>query len=243
MVTRKITSARVAEIKLEKAKRYIAYMDILGFREMLSSPNFESDVTDIVRILQERISRDDKIFPNLRYLAVSDTIVIAEKSGEGHLLCRKVGQVQNALLRLGFAVRGAISFGEVFTHETDRGWNIFGKTYVSAYEAEQSLAVYPRVVIDRSCGEQLKDDIRNSSHRRISTYILRDADGFQFVNQFSSDVIGLSSESEKNREVARRNREQFRDKKAEALKKTIPLPKAYMKWRWLMQQLKNQLDS
>jgi hypothetical protein len=238
--TKKVVTEK---FKLEKSEKYIAYMDILGFREMLRSPDFERDIASIAETLQKRVQFDNKIYPDLRYLAVSDTIVIVADPGEGRLLCRKIGQVQNALLHLGFAMRGGISFGEILTHDSKSGWNIFGNTFVAAYEVEQSLAIYPRVVVDKFCVDRIKDEIRNSTNRKISTYILRDPDGVQFVNQFSSDVIGLASKLEKNRENSRRNRERFRNEIADALKKTLDQPKAYMKWRWLMAHLRTQLNS
>ena len=232
---------RTEPIQLNHEERYIAYLDILGFREMLASQNFETDAASIVTALQQRIDYDGKVFPQLRYLAVSDTIVIAAHQGQGLLLCRRIAQVQTALLKLGFAIRGGVSFGEVLTHTTDQGWNIFGNTFVEAYQAEQNLAIYPRVAVDERCAKLLREDVRTNSARKISTYILRDADGVQFVNQFSSELIGLRSRVS-NRMAARANREMYRRAIVAAIEATKSEPRANMKWRWLNKQLVNQLD-
>jgi hypothetical protein len=167
--------------------------------------------------------------------------VIAAEAGEGQLLCRKISQVQNALLSIGFATRGGIVFGDVLTHQGERGWNIFGTTFVNAYLAEKHLAIYPRVVVDNSCVQRLKADIRSSTRRKMTTYVQRDTDGIYYVNQFSVDVIWRKSRIN-NRMVAAWHRDHFRSVVDRAILDTKANPRANMKWRWLDVELYQQLE-
>jgi hypothetical protein len=228
------------KLPLKTKNAYIAYLDILGFREMLARADFKERIENIVNVLQQRIEYDGRHYLHLRYLAISDTIIIAADEGEGRSLCRKIGQVQNALLKLGFAMRGAISFGEILTYEQNNGRNIFGQTLVEAYLLEQRIANYPRVVISGDCLKRLKADIRSLSRRKMSTYLLRDFDGVHFVNQFSSDVIGINSRIN-NRIRSRANRDEYYARIAQGLSNTASEPKANAKWYWLRKQVEIQL--
>jgi len=218
---------------------YVAFLDILGFSRLLKSKNFREQIEGIVRSLHKRAEFDGKHYPSLKYLAISDTIIITAGDGDGYVLVRKVSQIQNALLKAGFAVRGGVAFGHTLTHTGDLGRNLFGKTYLNAYNAEKELAIYPRVVIVKDTVARLKKDISAETNRELKTYVLRDVDGVSYINQFSSDVIGLNSDTAANRSRALGNRAIFLEK-IDAGLDTVD-PKAAMKWQWLKRQLDRHL--
>jgi len=166
MVTRRQTSS---EPTLANANGYVAFLDILGFTALLKKPDHEEIIGRVVQTLQKRVNYDSKHTTGLRYLAISDTIIITAEDGKGWALVRKIAQVQTALLRQGFAVRGAISYGPVLSYDgNNMGRNIFGKTYLAAYEGEQKLAVYPRVVTtDEDVADQIWDDIKEETERKV----------------------------------------------------------------------------
>ena len=223
---------------LRTSEVYIAFLDILGFTKLLEDKTFEKKTAAIVRVLQNRAAYDGKHHPGLKYLAISDTIIITAKVGQGYALVRKVGQVQNSLLKSGFAVRGAITFGDTLTYEGEIGRNLFGKAFVRAYLAEKELAIYPRVVVTKPIVGELKREIA-ASDRDAAMYVLRDVDGVYFVNQFASDAIGLKSQKPENKTAAQKNRTTF----ANVISASVEVDdaKIAMKWRWLSGQLDRQL--
>lgn len=226
---------------LKRTVSFVAYLDILGFTEMLASKGFATKIARVVKRLQSRAEFDGKHHPTLRYLAISDTIIITADKGDGFWLIRKICQVQTALLKAGFATRGAVSFGPLLTYEGDIGRNIFGKTYLQAYEAEQRLAFYPRVVVLDDAHEEIRaDHALSSSRNSISTYILTDLDGVRFVNQFSSDVIGLNAKMSATRRKSKEHCELLSDHLDIGLSNSTPRGK--LKWQWLQNQFHTQLD-
>lgn len=144
---------------VQKTKGYVAFIDILGFGELLKDEKFQAKVELIVKRLRSRAEYDGKNYPGIKYIAISDSIIITAEHDEGYALVRKIGQVQNSLLKIGLATRGGMSFGEIFTYSGDTGKNIFGKTYLDAYDAERKFAIYPRVVIDEKAKAELRIDI------------------------------------------------------------------------------------
>lgn len=173
MATDKV-SDKPGDSPLRKVTCYTAFIDILGFKELLDSSRFEEKIEAIVDKIRSRIRFDGRVYPSLNYLAISDTIIITAEEQKGALLLRKVGQIQTTLLKLGYATRGGISFGENLVYSGDIGRNIFGKAYVSAYQAEQELAIYPRVVVLDSARKNLKADFASTTNRDFSQYVLKD---------------------------------------------------------------------
>src|SRR5579863_7754418 len=133
---------------ISKKAGYVAFLDILGFKELLSKPNHAKIIEEMVEALRQRVEYDEKNYTYLAYISISDSVIITADDGQGLGLVRKIAQVQTALLKQGFAVRGAIAHGQILSYAGTMGRNIFGKTYLNAYQAEQSLAVYPRVVME-----------------------------------------------------------------------------------------------
>ncbi|RYD91856.1 MAG: hypothetical protein EOP50_13590, partial [Sphingobacteriales bacterium] len=191
---------------IERYNSYVAFLDILGFRDLLNGKNFEERIEEINSVIRHRAEFDGTSHPRLSYISISDTIIIIADKGEGYTLLRKIGQLQNALLKMGVGLRGAISFGPVLTsnHEII-GRNIFGKAYLEAYENEKR-AKNPRVIALASATSLLRNDIHKyqrglkseSVKRAEDVFLLQDSDGEWFVNQFSSDIIGLTAKSRRN---------------------------------------------
>ncbi len=150
--------------KLVKAELYVVFIDILGFESLLNDDNFETHIQNIVDVLQERSDFDSTHHSYLKYLAASDTVVITGEKGHGPHLLWKISQLQNALLRRGFASRGAISYGEVYSLSDQTALrNIFGTAYVDAFRMEKELAIYPRVVMKPAVANQIKDEFTSKS--------------------------------------------------------------------------------
>jgi len=245
MAKRSTNSKAPSPPLITKKSGYVAFLDILGFKELLMKPTHAKIIEEMVEALRQRVEYDEKHYTYLSYISISDSIIITADDGQGLGLVRKIAQVQTALLKQGFAVRGAISHGPILTYSGTMGRNIFGKTYLNAYQAEQALAVYPRVVLEsEDTANKIWEDIKEETDRSVSTYISRDkSDGIWFVNQFSSQVIGRNSKVLKNRKKAEEERAVFAAKIKAALTGTEEEPRAHMKWRWLNRHLLDKLPT
>lgn len=150
--------------------RYCAFLDILGFKSMLTAiesqpssvrtarlisalnfmseevrePAYSSDLP-VYEQTPEGILEKELGDPRLTY--VSDCVIVStEHTQEGlFALCRKVSKIWLDLAWDGFFCRGAISEGLLFHHRDI----VFGSAYLQAYQLE-STAVYPRVIFDNS---------------------------------------------------------------------------------------------
>ena len=87
--------------------------------------------------------------------------------------------------------RGAITRGQYY-HEKLRNLNasnfIFSKAFCEAAEIEKGVAIFPRIIVDKSVLEELDFSLLNKNSRP-DREILRDNDGFYYLNLYSSMFI------------------------------------------------------
>ena len=153
--------------------RYCAFLDILGFKEILKAIEERPNSQEAERLIsaltfmssevdESAYSTDLPVYeltvdgmierelgdPRMTY--VSDCIIISTEHTEDGLkaLCRKVSKIWIDLAWDGFFCRGAISEGLLFHHRDI----VFGSAYLSAYELEK-MADYPRVIFDEQVVE------------------------------------------------------------------------------------------
>ena len=136
----------------------VTYLDILGFREIVSSKS-ASEIAQILVTLKE-ISSDGNDAETVLEpgdagsIAFSDAVVRVCPVDAGH----KTGAVYHELNSLAFAqaalaeegvfLRGGVTIGDISFDPAARF--IFGPALVRAYDLESNFAIYPRIVIDPS---------------------------------------------------------------------------------------------
>lgn len=153
------------------SERFVAFIDILGFKEVVKSieadnssgnpnlskiksilnfmneetyePNYSADLPIYVETVQGLIERELGD-PRLTY--VSDCIVIsAEATLDGFKgLSRKIHKITADLAIDGVFCRGAISKGLLY----HQGKVMFGSAYNRAYQLEERAAIFPRIIVD-----------------------------------------------------------------------------------------------
>lgn len=152
-------------------ERFVAFIDILGFTEIVKSveSNNTHDNMDLKRIksilnfmdeettdpnycadLPVYVETEDGLMetelgdPKITY--VSDCIIIsAEPTLDGFKgLSRKIHKITADLAYDGVFCRGAITKGKLFHHDKV----IFGSSYIKAYKLEEEKADFPRVIVD-----------------------------------------------------------------------------------------------
>lgn len=140
------------------AIRAVAFLDILGFKNLITQAEREPAGLQRLRMLEQvieshvrydnaNVSRSVPVFMHPKYLFISDSIILsAPIKHEGYdgldVIVVKTIQIAQKVLELGHLIRGGIAVGSVW-HE-DR--NIYGSGYIDAFLSEQN-AIHPRVVL------------------------------------------------------------------------------------------------
>jgi hypothetical protein len=124
--------------------RYLLFLDILGFSQMVETKNVE-EIYSVIEDALGSFGRWEGLNGLFKTIYFSDTFIFyQEPQGYGSWAFLDVyaigGMVLSALLAKGIPARGAISFGEfeVKLDTTGRHQVYFGKALIEAYKAEQS---------------------------------------------------------------------------------------------------------
>ena len=123
--------------------RYVLYLDILGFSDLVESRCAE-EVYETINKALAAFGRWEEVNNLFRTIYFSDTFIFyQEQKGYGDWAFLDVydigGMVLSALLANGIPARGAISFGEfeVRIDESAKHQVYFGRALIEAYRAEQ----------------------------------------------------------------------------------------------------------
>jgi hypothetical protein len=182
--------------------RILAFIDVLGFSDSVKK-TIRFDVEDEVETkridnLIEKVQwhlnyeKDHygKSFNSKVVNQFSDSLVISylqtEESGIFYILLDILYLCADALQN-GFLLRGAIVCDKVYHTEK----KVFGPALVKAYEMENKLAIYPRIILDDNIF-----DVAKNYHARhhdadmeldyIKHILIKDFDGLYFINYFDA---------------------------------------------------------
>lgn len=161
--------------KYKTKKRLIAYFDILGYKEMVRSEDFnENLLISRIKYLTE-IVYDTKVmttkWTKWRAYFFSDNYAIVVKYTEDGF----VRELENLMYILrtiqcefislyGIMIRGAITHGTIFSGKKF----IYGDGLIKAYEIENSVAIYPRIIIDGDLINKCLMYVRRNSNKIIT---------------------------------------------------------------------------
>ncbi|MDD2462509.1 MAG: hypothetical protein PHI97_00770 [Desulfobulbus sp.] len=152
--------------EIEYTDYYVAFLDILGFKELAKSKNRE-DKKKIYTYFQliNSIINDLKqidVKKNIGSIVISDSVILSVQAGFDQSenikilrqLCIAVQKIQFQLAEINLWLRGGISSGEAYFSSKDS--QVVGPAYVNAYLLEERVAVYPRVILDNNLVVKLK---------------------------------------------------------------------------------------
>ncbi|HEV2161101.1 MAG TPA: hypothetical protein VGR52_02535 [Stellaceae bacterium] len=183
-----------------------AYMDILGFREMIGQAEEKNRQTEFLEALHNALSAgrveleepQDGVHSLLKkdlstLKAFTDNIVIGwpirdDAESETGAAFSSLGLFQFEMVRRGFFVRGALSIGLAFIDDIA----VFGDALTQAYKGETELARDPRIILTESAVNAVKHHLRyygNGLHAPQVRDLLRDADGQWFLNYLDCVLI------------------------------------------------------
>lgn len=154
----------IEDIKYEKS--YVAFLDVLGFKNMVLSKNRKDKhkleqyfgiVSSAIDYLKKIPSKGD-----IGSIIISDSVILSVPRGQDNQdniiklrnLCVAVGIIQQYLALKDIWLRGAISSGDSYFN-SEKG-QIVGPAYINSYLLEESMAKSPRVILDSKIIEEHK---------------------------------------------------------------------------------------
>ncbi|WP_076423538.1 hypothetical protein [Aquipseudomonas alcaligenes] len=187
-------------------ERYVAFIDILGFREHVKSIDTHPEKLDhLLSILKEiatnytglsrNVSETQGFEHMLRVTAFSDNVVISGRHDKAGLLfvLAVCSSLSVRLLQQGVLARGGITQGKLFHSEAV----VIGDGLIKAYELESKTAIYPRVIIDPAIRTQaIELAAENNFEQTYKPFtIVQDFDGLFFLNYLGVTVLPEYSKS------------------------------------------------
>ena len=175
----------------ETSECIVAYLDLLGVAtrmkadreyQKISMNKLHNLYTSSIRLSKEIAIEG---YDEIQFKIFSDNIIITKSLSKdptkrmldikcvlncvSHFACSSVGD------GVGWLVRGGITIGELFTDDT----MVWGNALLKAYDLENNIAIYPRIVID---SEILHEFDKNKA---LYEYIQQDFDNIIFLNYLS----------------------------------------------------------
>ena len=173
--------ARKPWTNYKTSNHIIAYLDILGAKDMICNDNYFDFLNHLNMFMEDAIEESGGgIFPKEEEIYIkifSDNILLAIELKEDDkqrehkiaILFNTVANIYNEILRYGYLMRGAIVEGEFFHNDII----VYGKSLVKAVQLEENVAKYPRILV--------KIEVNNPNSLY---YLMKDSDGEVFLNVF-----------------------------------------------------------
>ena len=143
------------------SERYVAFIDILGFSDIVKRSETDSKLFDaLVKTLSdiqahELIPGADAEDVQFQFQTFSDSIVLSSTrtmNGLGYMLS-SIQRLAINLLQEQHLIRGGIARGKLY-HEKGV---MFGPAFMEAYRIERTFAKYPRIILNKETYEDYKN--------------------------------------------------------------------------------------
>lgn len=203
---------QLGNVRHFKGVGYVCFLDILGFsQDILSNWSaVESNPLDKLLAMKSALPvlHDDEVEPSLspsvrRYVCrvntVSDSITIAfgleNKLIIGDMvlgleaLLANVREVWRTAIELGYTLRGAIDFGDIYWDKNE----LVGPAFINAYRLESEIARVSRVVVSSKLNGLLSDLASNYPSGLVDHLISnfrKDVDGYIVLDPYKICVAG-----------------------------------------------------
>jgi len=199
----------------------VAYLDILGFRELVQTET-AGRISRTIRVVRDAVkpTRDRRRVYEMTYQSFSDLTVISIPIltaanltiRPGVLLSQihRLAAAQVELLYEGIVLRGALTFGSIVRSYGQ----LFGPALIRAYDLERTKAKYPRIVIDDVIFRELERNPALATHSderdQILSLLEQDDDGYHFIDCLRA--FRLNTDARSFRKIMRRHRETIKMK-------------------------------
>lgn len=167
----------MADVSIELRQHYVAFLDVLGFSEMVAEDIKSEDHRHLSKLFKchqaaAHIFSDD---PNCSITQFSDSIVVAKPFDADAFdwFVTRVAKYQRLLLDEELLCRGGISVNKHFSN----GSFTFSAGLIAAYRVESKMARYPRVVVSPEVMELIFPGVTD-----VPKHLVREDDGLLFVD-------------------------------------------------------------
>ncbi len=176
------------EEKYAYERRVIAFLDILGVKELLKEK--DPRIFEIVSILSDYQTSEK---PNFESTFFSDSIVISfllsedDKENLKNLRSLILDITLSLCARLflkGILLRGSITIGDLY----HKGNTIIGQALVDAYEMETKIAFYPRIILSKEIEELINRNNAPSKIHGIASSIKGDLGTIEITQNYASTL-------------------------------------------------------
>ena len=201
--------ARKPWTNYKTSNHIIAYLDILGVKDMICNDNNFDFLNHLNMFMEDAIEESGGgVFPREEKIYIkifSDNILLAielkendeQRENKIAILFNTVANIYNEILRYGYLMRGAIVEGEFFHNDII----VYGKGLVEAVQLEENIAKYPRIIVKTKVNEA------NSWY-----YLMKDSDEEVFLNifrlcegvdgaTFKINLLGLLKKYKNNKKI------------------------------------------
>lgn len=227
--------------------RYCAFVDILGFRQLIDRLKAESGQFESLRSLLARVhgaksGNPDVQDSDFRAQSISDAVAVSTLPTRAGLadIFRALQLLAVDLLVEGYFIRGAVVRAPLY-HDDHM---VFGEALVRAYTFEAEVARFPRIMIAR----EVRDDIiRFSASSKVrasfpdATCLRTSADGPVYLDVLQP-IVSLLNRNEHPFEklsaeerIKHRQYMAIRDKIRERYEESMDSPRHFEKVRWFAQ--------
>lgn len=230
--------------------RAIAFIDILGFKDLMERMSTDSELVNTVhQILQGILDKEQSVYEDitrapfkgtLEMTSFSDCVVISDLQQNFYSVMASARLLYLDLLRHGILSRGAITVGAVF----HKGRIVFGGGLVDAYKLESTGAVYPRIIVPGKFRYDLEQsDASHGYNIKFAHGLAQDSDGLWYVQPFGYPraIPARTASEDTNGEYFR----QFRDPIEAGLKRfeNECNVSVLAKYRWLARRFNEAIEA
>ena len=153
--------------------RFVAFLDVLGFSEMVQADFESAGENQNLRNLEEALGAVEPKGEGVQALQFSDSIVLSSSFDPSvsslQVIVNASKSLQLRLFQSGILIRGGIAHGRHY----HAGSFLFSQALIDAYRLEAISARFPRVVISRETISLIGNSLQNT---------LVDYDDLQFVD-------------------------------------------------------------
>lgn len=251
---------------LKYEKRIIAFIDILGFSELIKdSEKNPATLEKIYEVINYFKNWEKPESWNLKTIEIeedaqkkglvnfdlsnkstctcfSDSIIVSIKISDNDVnailstLIANISYIGSYIIQKGILFRGAITIGNII-HQ-DNGI-ILGQGFIDAYNLESKLATFPRIVVSDKLIKELNYPLEAKRNRYpYHQYLTRDKDGCVGFNQLKYFEV-IQSWTEMKEDILKDALDKIRKVIIEGLDYSFELPSVHSKYQWLKNEYNN----
>jgi hypothetical protein len=172
--------------EIKTSEYVVAYIDMLGTSNRANDPETSNLFLKRLRCLYKTIKESPirKVGNELKIRLFSDTVIVAIKLSGQYMRTENIRAVlhwatyfqsYSVTHEINCLVRGCVTIGELFIDELNESI-VYGSALVRAVKLENSIAIYPRIIIDP---EKLP---AFQSYEETRSFLSEDFDGIYFLN-------------------------------------------------------------